>query len=176
MRNYLRSCVKEGLIEEEKLDSFNIPFYDPSVEVLQSIVETEKSFEIESMRLLNGFPLHPLKDILTELQAATSTQIHHASPNTAPAILGRNLCKVANSNSIAIASPSRFNSSSLSKTVKGYGSRLQLRKTSQTRYMTQLLQANSVVYSKLGYGRQEDPVVEEGSNSLGVRTRSRSKC
>ena len=51
------------MIEEEKLDSFNIPFYDPSVEELQSIVEIEKSFEIMSMRVLSGFPLHPLLEV-----------------------------------------------------------------------------------------------------------------
>ena len=53
----------QGLIDEEKLDSFNIAFYGPSVEELQSIVETEKSFDIESVRVLTGFPLHPLLEV-----------------------------------------------------------------------------------------------------------------
>jgi len=53
----------QGLIDEEKLDSFNMPFYGPSAEELQSIIETEKSFEIDSVRVLSGFPLHPLLEI-----------------------------------------------------------------------------------------------------------------
>eukprot|EP00253_Pinus_taeda_P023841 PITA_23841 len=63
MEAAFKELVDEGLIEEEKLDSFNIPFYDPSVEELQSIVKTENSFEIVSMSLLKGFPLHPLCEV-----------------------------------------------------------------------------------------------------------------
>lgn len=55
--------VKESLIDKPKLDSFNIPFYCPSVEELQSIVESEQSFEIDNMTLLTGFPLHPLLEV-----------------------------------------------------------------------------------------------------------------
>jgi len=55
--------VNEGLIEKEKLDSFNIPFYGPTMDELQSVVETEKSFEIESMRLLSGFTQHPMLEV-----------------------------------------------------------------------------------------------------------------
>ena len=51
------------MIDEEKLDSFNMPFYGPSAEELQSIVQTEKSFEIESVRVLSGFSLHPLLEV-----------------------------------------------------------------------------------------------------------------
>ena len=49
----------QGFVEKEKLDSFNIPVYGPSLAELQSIVETEQSFEIENMRLLSGFPSYP---------------------------------------------------------------------------------------------------------------------
>nr|XP_027086457.1 theobromine synthase 2-like [Coffea arabica] len=35
-----------GLLEEEKLDSFNLPLYTPSLEVVKCIVEEEGSFEI----------------------------------------------------------------------------------------------------------------------------------
>jgi SAM-dependent methyltransferase len=58
-----KELVKEGLIEEEKLDSLNLPLYGPTVEELQSVVGTEQSFEIESMRLLSGFPIHPLMEV-----------------------------------------------------------------------------------------------------------------
>lgn len=53
----------QGLIDEEKLDSFNMHFYGPSAEELQSIIATEKSFEIESVRVLSEFSLHPLLEI-----------------------------------------------------------------------------------------------------------------
>eukprot|EP00253_Pinus_taeda_P033185 PITA_33185 len=59
----LKELVNEGLIEEEKLDSFNIPFYGPSLEELKIVVETENSFDIKSVRTLNGFPLHPLLEV-----------------------------------------------------------------------------------------------------------------
>ena len=51
------------MIEKEKLDSFNIPFYGASLEDLQSIVEMERSFEIESMKLLSGVSLHPFMEV-----------------------------------------------------------------------------------------------------------------
>ena len=51
------------MIEKEKLDSFNILVYGPSLAELQSIVEIEQSFEIENMRLLSGFPLHPSMEV-----------------------------------------------------------------------------------------------------------------
>lgn len=55
--------VKEGLIEKDKLDSFNLPVYSPSLEELQSIVEMEQSFEIESIKLLTGFPSLPFMEV-----------------------------------------------------------------------------------------------------------------
>ena len=51
------------MIEKEKLDSFNIPFYGASLEEVQSVVEMEQSFEIESMRLLSGVHLHPFMEV-----------------------------------------------------------------------------------------------------------------
>nr|AAQ94896.1 putative N-methyltransferase [Coffea canephora] len=42
----LNDLVTEGLLEEEKLDSFNVPIYAPSTEVVKCIVEEEGSFEI----------------------------------------------------------------------------------------------------------------------------------
>eukprot|EP01018_Ginkgo_biloba_P003404 Gb_03917 [translate_table: standard] len=53
----------EGLIEEEKKESFNIPFFGPNVEELKKIVEMENSFEIERIRLLRGLPLHPMREV-----------------------------------------------------------------------------------------------------------------
>eukprot|EP01018_Ginkgo_biloba_P003402 Gb_02311 [translate_table: standard] len=55
--------VAEGLIEEEKKESFNIPFFGPNVEELKKIVEMENSFEIERIRLLRGLPLHPMREV-----------------------------------------------------------------------------------------------------------------
>lgn len=58
-----QELVREGLIEEEKLDSFNIPYYGPSLGELKIVVETENSFEIDSVTTLSGFPLHPLTEV-----------------------------------------------------------------------------------------------------------------
>lgn len=58
----LEELMKEGLIEDGKLNSINLPIYCPTVEELQSIVETEQSFKIESMRFLR-FPSHPFTEV-----------------------------------------------------------------------------------------------------------------
>eukprot|EP00253_Pinus_taeda_P029122 PITA_29122 len=58
----LEELMKEGLIEDGKLNSINLPIYYPTMEELQSIVETEQSFKIESMRFLR-FPSHPFTEV-----------------------------------------------------------------------------------------------------------------
>ncbi|CAI9108649.1 OLC1v1008307C1 [Oldenlandia corymbosa var. corymbosa] len=45
----LREMVSEGLVEEEKLDSFNIPDYKPSPGQVRSLVELEGSFKIDRL-------------------------------------------------------------------------------------------------------------------------------
>ncbi|XP_010673141.2 probable jasmonic acid carboxyl methyltransferase 2 [Beta vulgaris subsp. vulgaris] len=40
----LMNLVSEGIIEEEKVNSFNVPFYAPYVEELKQLVEEESSF------------------------------------------------------------------------------------------------------------------------------------
>nr|AAM18503.1 N-methyltransferase [Coffea arabica] len=42
----INDLIVEGLLEEEKLDSFNIPFFTPSAEEVKCIVEEEGSCEI----------------------------------------------------------------------------------------------------------------------------------
>ncbi|CDO99942.1 unnamed protein product [Coffea canephora] len=42
----INDLVVEGSLEEEKLDSFNVPIYAPSVEEVRHIIEEERSFEI----------------------------------------------------------------------------------------------------------------------------------
>nr|WKU83437.1 O-methyltransferase 1 [Hamelia patens] len=45
----LNDMVSEGLIEEEKLDSFNIPQYTPSPTEVRSLVEMEGSFMVDRL-------------------------------------------------------------------------------------------------------------------------------
>lgn len=45
----LKHMVSEGLIEEEKLDSFNIPQYTPSPAEVRSLVEMEGSFLVDRL-------------------------------------------------------------------------------------------------------------------------------
>ncbi|KAJ1699855.1 hypothetical protein LUZ63_008367 [Rhynchospora breviuscula] len=40
----LNSMVLEGLVEEEKLDSFNLPFYAPSMEEAKEVVSQRRNF------------------------------------------------------------------------------------------------------------------------------------
>ncbi|KAG5557928.1 hypothetical protein RHGRI_007994 [Rhododendron griersonianum] len=37
----IAALISEGLIEEEKLDSFNVPYYTPSAKEVQDVVERE---------------------------------------------------------------------------------------------------------------------------------------
>ncbi|KAK4481430.1 hypothetical protein RD792_012321 [Penstemon davidsonii] len=45
----LISMASEGLIEEEKIDSFNAPYYAPSVEEVRNVIEEEGSFIIKHL-------------------------------------------------------------------------------------------------------------------------------
>uniref|UniRef100_A0A0D6QUI2 Uncharacterized protein n=1 Tax=Araucaria cunninghamii TaxID=56994 RepID=A0A0D6QUI2_ARACU len=57
--------VNEGFIEREKWESFNIPWFGPSPQEVESIVEREKSFAIKSVRVLRGLTIHPMSQVKT---------------------------------------------------------------------------------------------------------------
>jgi len=42
----------QGLIEEEKMDSFNIPAYKPTVEEIRHVIEEEGSFFVQRLEIL----------------------------------------------------------------------------------------------------------------------------
>nr|ABK26547.1 unknown [Picea sitchensis] len=64
MEAAFEELIKEGMIEKEKMDLFNLPIFCPNVEELESIVKMEKSFEIvESVKLFSGLPLHPFSEV-----------------------------------------------------------------------------------------------------------------
>ncbi|XP_068489142.1 3,7-dimethylxanthine N-methyltransferase 1-like isoform X2 [Phaseolus vulgaris] len=48
----LNEMFLEGLIEEEKMDSFNIPVYEPTVEEIRHVIEEEGSFFIQQLEIL----------------------------------------------------------------------------------------------------------------------------
>ncbi|CAA0412447.1 unnamed protein product [Arabidopsis thaliana] len=52
----LRDLVYEGLVSASKVDSFNIPFYDPSKEEVMEMIRNEGSFEINDLEI-HGFEL-----------------------------------------------------------------------------------------------------------------------
>ncbi|XP_014496833.1 theobromine synthase 2-like [Vigna radiata var. radiata] len=47
----LTDMFLEGLIEEEKLESFNIPTYEPSIEEIREVIREEGSFLIEELEI-----------------------------------------------------------------------------------------------------------------------------
>ncbi|KAB2042894.1 hypothetical protein ES319_D02G249100v1 [Gossypium barbadense] len=49
----LHDMVAEGLIEEEKLGSFNLPYYAASTEEIKSVIEAEGSFKLQNMEVFN---------------------------------------------------------------------------------------------------------------------------
>jgi jasmonate O-methyltransferase len=52
LQSVLNDLVSQGLIEEEKVDSFNVPLYSPCPEEVSSEVAREGSFEILGLELL----------------------------------------------------------------------------------------------------------------------------
>nr|GMD74767.1 salicylate carboxymethyltransferase-like [Ipomoea batatas] len=50
----LKDLVTKGLVEDERLNSFNLPFYAPSLKEVKMVVEKEGSF---SINVLEGFTL-----------------------------------------------------------------------------------------------------------------------
>nr|XP_027115638.1 probable caffeine synthase 4 isoform X1 [Coffea arabica] len=64
----------QGRLEEEKLDSFNVPIYTPSVEEVRHIIEEEGSFEIVC---LETFKLrHDAGFSIDDNQLGSHSQVH----------------------------------------------------------------------------------------------------
>uniref|UniRef100_A0A7N1A3Z7 Jasmonate O-methyltransferase n=1 Tax=Kalanchoe fedtschenkoi TaxID=63787 RepID=A0A7N1A3Z7_KALFE len=51
----LMSMVYDGLIDEEKVDTFNAPYYAPCLEEVQLVVEKEGSFTISRVEVLEVY-------------------------------------------------------------------------------------------------------------------------
>ncbi|TKY63371.1 Theobromine synthase 2 [Spatholobus suberectus] len=46
----LKDMVLEGLVEEGKLDSFNLPIYGPTIEEVRHVIEAEGSFTLQTLK------------------------------------------------------------------------------------------------------------------------------
>ncbi|KAH0766081.1 hypothetical protein KY285_001952 [Solanum tuberosum] len=50
LSNSLNDLIHEGLIEQAKLDSFNLPFYTPYKDEVEKIVQMEGSFDVDTIK------------------------------------------------------------------------------------------------------------------------------
>ncbi|KAJ1411249.1 SAM dependent carboxyl methyltransferase [Sesbania bispinosa] len=48
----LKDMVLEGLVEEAKLDSFNVPLYGPTIEEVRQVIEVEGSFALQTLKTI----------------------------------------------------------------------------------------------------------------------------
>ncbi|XP_052152685.1 indole-3-acetate O-methyltransferase 1-like [Oryza glaberrima] len=51
-----RDLIKEGMVDGEKMDSFNVPLYAPTVEEFKEVVDTDGSFKINQLELVMASP------------------------------------------------------------------------------------------------------------------------
>ncbi|KAE9605282.1 putative loganate O-methyltransferase [Lupinus albus] len=67
MGSILMEIAKEGMFDESKVDSFNLPYYGPNPEEMKKLVETNGRFSIERMELTNPAPwLKSIRQIIPE--------------------------------------------------------------------------------------------------------------
>ncbi|XP_045798195.1 probable jasmonic acid carboxyl methyltransferase 1 [Trifolium pratense] len=61
----LKEMVKEGLVEEEKLDLFDFPVYYPTVEEVRQLIEEEGSFTLQTLKTFKiGWDANLQEDIV----------------------------------------------------------------------------------------------------------------
>ncbi|RWW83773.1 hypothetical protein BHE74_00007705 [Ensete ventricosum] len=71
-------CFSQGIIEEEKVDSFNAPYFSPSLEEVKQEIEREGSFSIRTLDLFEASwdAVHGSRQ--TKQEAAAFGEITHA--------------------------------------------------------------------------------------------------
>ncbi|KAL5752458.1 hypothetical protein ACOSQ2_022965 [Xanthoceras sorbifolium] len=73
----LQDLVQKGLIEEEKLDTYNIPYYEPYTEEIKAEIEKQGSFTLDHL-VINSIPWCEKATTTAQMigNAATSTTVH----------------------------------------------------------------------------------------------------
>ncbi|KAK3218526.1 hypothetical protein Dsin_012496 [Dipteronia sinensis] len=80
----IASMVSQQLIDEDKLDSFGVPYYVPSLEEIKQVVDMEGSFESEMMETIaigggenNNKENIRAKDLTNTVRCFTESMISH---------------------------------------------------------------------------------------------------
>ena len=71
-------CFSQGIIEEEKVDSFNAPYFSPSLEEVKQEIEREGSFSIRTLDLFEASWDAAHGSQQTKQEAAALGEITHA--------------------------------------------------------------------------------------------------
>ncbi|XP_074313363.1 S-adenosyl-L-methionine:benzoic acid/salicylic acid carboxyl methyltransferase 3-like [Silene latifolia] len=70
----LHDMVLEGAIEPEKLEEFNMPFYNPTVEEVRQLVEAETSFALDKLETITiGWSMDTSQDLETRAKFAAKS-------------------------------------------------------------------------------------------------------
>ncbi|KAK1586597.1 hypothetical protein Q3G72_004080 [Acer saccharum] len=73
-----QDLIEKGLIEEEKLDTYNIPYYEPYIEEIKAEIEKQGSFMLDHL-VINSIPTAQMIGNATRADHETTIRSHFGS-------------------------------------------------------------------------------------------------